>query len=134
MEKQYAPYPKWFGSAFQKLACAPALTPLLRRAQLAGAWQERETALCEAYSLLAKMHNALGLTNALPEQVSDFHGRPFKVLNAGNFGEAIKDKISDPEVKRIADKDLIGDLDQFSDNTDLRSQVKWRPAVRKLYE
>ncbi len=134
MEKQYAPYPKWFGSAFQKLACAPALTPLLRRAQLAGAWQERETALCEAYSLLAKMHNALGLTDPLPEQVGNFHGRPFRVLNAGNFAEAIKGKISDPEVKRIADKGLIGSLDQFSDNTDLRSHPNWRPAIRKLYE
>ena len=29
MEKQYAPYPKWFGSAFKKLACAEELSPIL---------------------------------------------------------------------------------------------------------
>src|SRR5207237_133961 len=29
MERQYAPYSKWFGSAFARLTCAPVLTPLL---------------------------------------------------------------------------------------------------------
>ena len=134
MEKQYAPYPKWFGSAFQKLACAPALTPSLRRAQLAETWQEREAALCEAYTLLAKMQNTLGLTDLLPEQVGSFHGRPFKVIDADAFSGAILAKISDSEVQRIAAKGLIGSIDQFSDNTDLRSHVAWRTAVCKLYE
>ena len=31
-EKQYAPYPKWFGTAFGRLACAPELLPLLETA------------------------------------------------------------------------------------------------------
>ncbi len=134
MEKKYAPYPKWFGSAFQELACAPALTPSLRRAQGAESWQEREAALSEAYELLSKRHNALGLTDALPEQVSSFHGRPFKVIQAGLFSDAILEKINDPEVKRIAAKGLIGGIDQFSDNTDLRSHLAWRTQVCKLFE
>jgi hypothetical protein len=133
MEKQYAPYPKWFGTAFQKLACAPALTPILRRAQLAETWPEREAALCKAYTLLAKMHNRLGLMDPLPEEPGGFHGRPFRVIHGEAFAEAIKTKISDPEVKRIAAKGLIGSIDQFSDNTDLRSDVNWRPAVRGMY-
>ena len=41
MERQYAPYSKWFGTAFSRLACAPELSPLLwnasERADLAGA-------------------------------------------------------------------------------------------------
>jgi len=134
MEKKYAPYPKWFGSAFQKLACAPALTPALRRAQAAETWQEREAALSEAYVLLSKMHNILGLTDPLPKQVGSFHERPFQVIHADAFSQAILSKINDPEVKRISEKGLIGSIDQFSDNTDLRSHVKWRMAVRELYE
>jgi hypothetical protein len=133
MEKRYAPYPKWFGSAFQRLTCAPAFTPLLRRAQLAETWRERESALCEAYTLLAQKHNALNLTDPLDEQVSNFHGRPFRVIHAERFCAALVDKIRDPEVKRIAALGLIGNLDQFSDNTDLRSEVRWRPGVRGLY-
>jgi hypothetical protein len=134
MEKQYAPYPKWFGTAFGQLACAPALTPHLRAAQLAATWQEREAALCEAYVLLAKMHNALGLTDAVPEQVGSFHGRPFQVINGGDVANTLRARISDPEVKRIAAKSPIGSIDQFSDNTDLRSDMAWRVAVRELYK
>jgi hypothetical protein len=134
MEKQYAPYPKWFGSAFQKLACAVQISPHLERAQWAQTWQEREAALSEAYVLLAKMHNALSLTDALPEQVGGFHGRPFKVIDAEGFSAALLAKIDDPQVRRIAEKGLIGGIDQFSDNTDLRSHVVWREAVCWLYE
>ena len=134
MEKRYAPYPKWFGSAFIRLACASELAPLLLRAQGAAAWQEREAAICEAYIFVAKMHNALGLTAPLPEQIAGFHGRPFKVIDAEAFVRALLEKITNPEVKRIAAKGPIGSLDQFSDNTDLRSHTVWRLAIRKLYE
>lgn len=133
MEKQYAPYPKWFGSAFRRLACAAEMAPCLEQAQWAKTWPEREAGLCTAYSGLAKMHNALGLTDPLPVETSSFHGRPFKVIQAGTFADALVAKISDPEVKRIAAKGLIGNLDQFSDNTDLRSHMQWRPAIKELY-
>jgi hypothetical protein len=134
MEKKYAPYPKWFGSAFQKLACAPALTGALWHAQFAQTWQTREAALVTAYEKLAAMHNALGLTDPLPVQVGPFHGRPFKVIDAETFSAALLAQVSDPEVQRIAAKGLIGSIDQFSDNTDLRSHINWRMTLRKLYE
>ena len=38
MERQYAPYPKWFGTGFSKLACAPTLTPVFERALAAQSW------------------------------------------------------------------------------------------------
>lgn len=134
MEKKYAPYPKWFGSAFQRLACAPTLTPTLRRAQLAETWQEREAALVEAYETLAKMHNALGLTGPLPVQVGNFHGRPFRVIDADAFCAALQSQINDPQIRQLAEKGLIGSIDQLSDSTDLRSQMQWREGVRGLYE
>lgn len=133
MEKQYAPYPKWFGTAFRRLACAAEMTPLLWQAQLASTWPEREKALGAAFELLARQHNALGLTEPLPETVSNFHGRPFKVIHAETFAEALKAKIGDPEVRRIAERDLIGGLDQISDNTALRSQIQWRQRLKALY-
>jgi hypothetical protein len=134
MEKRYAPYPKWLGSAFQKLTCAPALTPALRRAQLAETWQEREAALVEVYAALAAMHNVSGLTDALPAQIKPFHGRPFRVVDAEAIFSALLAKITDTEVQRIAAKGLIGNIDQFSDNTDLRSHIQWRAGICKLYD
>jgi hypothetical protein len=109
------------------------MSPLLWQAQLASTWAEREKALVAVYELLARQHNLLGLTEHLPETVSNFHGRPFKVIHAEIFAEALKAKISDPEVRRIAEKGLIGGIDQFSDNTVLRSHLHWRQGLKALY-
>jgi hypothetical protein len=133
MEKQYAPYPKWFGTAFKQLKCADQLLPVLLSAQQARTWQEREMALCEAYELLARMHNKLGLTEMLPETVSPFFGRPFKVIWGSAIAQALVDKITDPAVNRIASRPLIGSIDQFSDSTDLHAVGDWRAKIRELY-
>lgn len=133
MENQYAPYPKWFGTAFQRLKCADQLRPVLWRVRQSSTWKEREAALCEAYESLARMHNALEITEALSTTVSPFFGRPFNVIHGETFAQALLAQITDPDVKRIASRPLIGSIDQFSDSTDLRSATVWRPKLRLLY-
>jgi len=133
MERQYAPYPKWFGTAFQRLACAPELTYDLRRAQQAGMWQARESHLCAAYEVVAAMHNRLAITEPLPAQVRPFWGRPFRVIGGERFAAALRAQITDLAVVRIAERGLIGGSDQFSDSTDLLSDPSWRVALRGLY-
>lgn len=133
MERQYAPYAKWFGTAFRRLRCAEALTPALWRAQQAATWQEREAALGEAYLLLARQQNALGLAEPVSEELTSFFGRPFQVIYGGRFMDALLAALSDPDVKRIATRQVIGSIDQFSDSTDLRSSPDWRPILRRLY-
>jgi hypothetical protein len=135
MERQYAPYPKWFGTAFSKLDCAEKLLPVFRRVLASETWQEREEYLSIAYEVVAAMHNALGITEPLPEKVAPFFNRPFKVIHLhGGFADAIKARIQDPEVQRIAQKRLIGSIDQFSDSTDILSDSTWRATLRGLYE
>ena len=135
MEKQYAPYAKWFGKAFNELKSAAELLPILRGVLLAEAWQEREKYLAAAYEYIAEMHNRLGITEPLPIKVSNFFGRPFLVMHlVGGFAEAIRARITDPLVRRIADGKLIGSIDQISDNTDILSDPRWRMTLRGLYE
>jgi hypothetical protein len=135
MEKQYAPYAKWFGKAFHRLKCAGDLSPVLRRVLLAETWQEREKHLATTYEYIAEMHNQLGITEALPARATNFFGRPFQVIHAGGgFADAIRARITDPVVKRIADRKLIGSIDQFSDSTDIVSDPQWRMTLRRLYE
>jgi hypothetical protein len=133
MEKQYAPYPKWFGTAFSRLACAAELSPILRRALRADTWQEREQHLCTAYEKVAAMHNTLHITEPLPTEVTFFFGRPFRGIFS-DFPGALCAQITDPEVKRIAARRLIGSLDQFSDSTDILSDSSYRLPLRALYE
>ena len=134
MERTFAPYPKWFGTAFKQLSCAKELLPVLSGALRAETWQERERQLVLAYEYVARMHNALGLTEPLPPETRDFFGRPFRVIALRGFANALLARITDAPVRRIAARTPIGSIDLFSDSTDLVSHAEWRNTLRKLYE
>jgi hypothetical protein len=131
MEKQYAPYAKWFGTAFAQLPSVEVLKPLLQRVLLAPTWSERQEFLVPAYEIIATKHNALQITEPLDPKVSYFYERPFLVIGGGRFVSAIKEKITDPVIKGIAGRKLIGSVDQFSDSTDLLNKAH---SFRSLYE
>ena len=122
MEKQYAPYSKWFGSAFAQLDCAGRLTPVLERVLRSAGWQEREQCLIEAYEMAAAMHNALGITEPVPARVSRFHNRPFLVIQGGDIASAIWDAIDDAEV--LALPYGLGKIDQYVNSTDVLSHTE----------
>ncbi|MCB0116823.1 MAG: DUF4037 domain-containing protein, partial [Caldilineaceae bacterium] len=134
MERQYAPYLKWFGTAFARLACAPEFTDTLQRALTSVTWQARQDALVPAYEALARMHNRLGVTNPMPENARWFFGRPFQVIALHGFADALIERIEDPHVRGIAQKRPIGSIDLFSDNTDFLESTNLRSAVRDLYQ
>lgn len=134
MERQYAPYAKWFGTAFRKLSCAPALLPLLHDVQRAPSWQEREAVLTDLYERLARMHDGLGITSTVAAPVAPFFTRPFRVLNSGAIITALRAELRDPVVMRIATTRLIGNIDQFSDSTGLREDVTRRATLMGLYD
>ena len=123
LERQYPPYAKWFGTAFHTLAGAAELEPLLRQAQQAPTWPERSAALGAASRCWRAQQNALGLTAPLSTEVSAFHERPFAVLHAGRFTDALLAAIRDPAVQQLAARPLIGSVDQFSDSTPLRADT-----------
>jgi hypothetical protein len=124
MERQYAPYSKWFGTAFSRLACATTLSPILSKAVVSQTWQDREDALMAAYEEVASMHNALHLTAPVATEILQMWDRPFKVL-WGDFADALAAQIQDPAVRRIAEQWPIGGPDQFRD-------LLWDPRHRRL--
>ncbi len=133
LERRYAPYPKWFGSAFSELDCAAELAPVLRAIQRSEHWRGRQRQLCAAFELLNRLHNTLRLTAPVKPALQAFHGRGFCVSNAWRYIEALLAEIRDPEVEAIAARTLIGGIDQFSDNTDMREAVKLRDKIANLY-
>jgi hypothetical protein len=116
MERKYAPYIKWFGSAFAQLDCAGTLLSAFAAVLKAGTWRERQKYLSIAYEHLAGMHNALNITDQLSPNVSPFFDRPFLVINAGRFVDAIRAEIKDEAVLALPEK--LGAFDQFVDSTD----------------
>ncbi len=118
MEKKYAPYLKWFGTAFSKLEIAKTLGPALDKVLQARNYKERESALCQAYEIVAQKHNSLEITAPMETKPSKFYGRPYLIIHADNFSKEIKKQIKDKEVQKIA-KSNIGSIDQFVDSTDI---------------
>jgi hypothetical protein len=136
MEKKYIPYSKHFGRGFQRLACAKDLTPILRSALMAGDFPIREKYMSEAYEYVARMHNSLGITDPVPTKVSKFVERPYLIIHAEDIDEAIKKKISDPQLRNLKIK--FGAVDQFADDTDFltnftREQKPFK-KIRALYD
>lgn len=134
MERVYAPYPKWFGTAFQRLQSGPDLAPVLTEALAARTWPERQEQLVVAYEHLARKHNSLGLGSPLPEEAVPFFNRPFKVITFNGVGQQLAALIEDARVRQLLERTPIGMVDQFSDSTDLLSYPAWRPILRRLYE
>lgn len=118
MEKKYAPYLKWFGTAFSKLKIAKTLGPILIEVLQAKNYQERESALCKAYQIIASKHNSLDITTPLEFKPSTFYGRPYLIIHADNFSKEIKKQITDEEIKKIAQSN-IGSIEQLVDSTNV---------------
>ena len=116
IERQYAPYIKWFGTAFSQLDCAAELVPVFQAVLQAASWEQRQQHLSTAYETIAAMHNKLNITPPLSAKVSSFFDRPFLVINAGRFVDAIRRQIKDPDVLALPKN--LGGFDQFVDSTD----------------
>ena len=131
MERKYAPYSKWLGTAFSRLEIAKTLAPILRRTLLAETWKTREKWLSQAYSLIAGRHNELKITEPLSTKTTDYYHRPYSVIFGERFAHAIKQAIRDPRVKKIESD--IGSIDQFTDSTDVIQDLALIKKLRVAY-
>ncbi|MEU9883610.1 DUF4037 domain-containing protein [Streptomyces phaeochromogenes] len=126
MDRRYPPYSKWLGSAFARVPQASALTPVLTAALAATDWHTREHHLTHAYEAIAVMHNQLGLTEPVDPTTRPYHSRPFQVLHAERFTEALVARITDPTIGSLP---MIGTVDQFIDSTDVLSHPELTRAA-----
>jgi hypothetical protein len=114
--RHYAPYPKWLGTAFARVPDAAELMPWLDRARFSVTWQDREAGTVGAVRILAERHNALGLTEHIDPTPRPFHQRPFTVMDAERFADALTASIQDPAVQALPAH--LGGIDQYLDSTD----------------
>jgi hypothetical protein len=130
MHRRYPPYSKWLGSAFAQLPFAATISPHLTATLAATTWHNRETHLATAYSTVAQLHNELGLTDPVDPSTRPYHDRPFQVLHAERFSQALVAGIADPDLRALP---LTGAVDQFADNTDFLShRARTRTATAAL--
>ena len=121
LERRYAPYSKWLGSAFSQLDGATTLGPVLEAALVADRFPTREDALMEGFEIVARRHNDAGVTRPVSPEGTRFHGRPFRVMGSGRFVDACIDAVSDNDLRSLP---LVGGIDQIVDSVDVLSHAQ----------
>lgn len=120
LERRYAPYSKWLGTAFARLNAAEEVAQPLHRLVFAENSEQREAAWVEIVELVAARHNALGLTEPVEPTARAFYSRPFRVLDAHRFAHACFDAVEDPLLRNLPP---VGAVDQLTDSTDVLSKA-----------
>jgi len=131
LERRYAPYGKWLGSAFAQLDVAESLRPALLAVLAAVDYDTREAALVRAVEKLAARQNALGVTDRVEPTVRPFHARPYRVLGSARLVEACVRRVGDPWLRSLP---LVGGVDQISDSTDVLEDTRIFTRIAEFYD
>lgn len=123
VERRYAPYAKWLGTAFARLDAGPAVGALLGEALSASSWEPREQALASAAEAVALRQLALGLHEPFDVSPRPYFTRPFPVVPANELVAALVDGIGDPVLRRSAR--IVGNADLATDSVDLAGDHRW---------
>jgi hypothetical protein len=131
MERIYAPYDKWLGTAFGRLDCASRMKPLLSAAMDARDYPSLEPSLAGLYRLLGDAHNALEITGPMDPSPRAYFSRPYLVMRADRFANALLNAIQSEELRRIPVR--MGAIDQLIDSTDFIEHPETYRKVLALY-
>jgi hypothetical protein len=130
-ERIYWPYTKWFGFAFAQLPNAHRLRRHLDAALDAPDFATRERALVAAYELIADRHNEAGITAPIEATARGFYNRPFRVIGAERFANAIAATVTGEQLRALPP---VGSVDQFVDSTDVLANPAVVRRLRAMYE
>ncbi len=131
LERRYAPYSKWLGTAFRELDSYVTIGDSLLETLAATELPPREEALLRALQATALRHNTLGITRGVDETIVLFHERPFRVLGSGRFVDACLERIADPRLRALP---LVGSIDQLMDSSDVLSEPHVRAIAARVYD
>jgi hypothetical protein len=129
LDRRYAPYPKWLGSAFARLPSAVELTPILNAALLAEDWRTRQDKLAAAYLVLARRQLADGVGGTFEPTVGPYFGRPFPSINAEAAIKATLEGIEDPFIRELP---VMGSVDQLTDLTSILEEPQRSHAIMSV--
>ncbi len=126
-EDTYAPYSKWYGTAFSKLSIDSYIKDLIKKALAESELTKREEYLVEAQRLVGRLHNEKKITADIHIKVENYFERDIKVIHADKFVDAIMLKLSGTAFEQmplIATFSQVGNLIALCDNNNYAEKVK----------
>jgi Domain of unknown function (DUF4037) len=115
-ERRWPTYSKWLGTTVSRVGARSELTEPALRAVRASGHDERERALGEVMAGLARRHNDSRLTAPLDPGLRPFFDRPYLVIGAERFVQALLATVQDRD---LAARPLTGSVSQWVDSTDV---------------
>lgn len=127
----YAPYSKWFGTAFGKLPVDPEISIAIAEALRANHINSRERAQVRAQHLVAALHNKSGLTDPVDTTPRPYFSRKIQVIGADRIAAAVAQTLTGSPLEGLS---LIGSVSQVSNLTVLYEDTEAAGRIRGLYE
>ena len=127
---RYAPYSKWFGTAFARLPIDESIKRAISCSVEATDIDERENQITDAQKLIADWHNELGITAPVDVWIESYYGRKIKVIFADKMVDAVMEKLSGTEFERYP---LIGTLSGVPNFTNAFDDPTRRTLIKRLY-
>ena len=128
---QYAPYSKWFGTAFSRLPIDERVKTAIHAALTAGNITDREQNLVRAQKLVADLHDTFGITKPICAKIQSYFGRDILVIFADRIAEAIAEKLHHTP---LAGLPLIGTFSEVANFTVLSDDPALRNRIRNFYK
>jgi len=128
-KNKYAPYSKWFGTAFKQLSL-DNIHDEITAALSANTIAERENHIVNAQVLIAELHNACNITKPFDIKVHEYYGRGAKILLTDDFADIVQEKITNQELKKCF---LIGSMSQIGNLNHLWDNPENRDKIQQLY-
>jgi hypothetical protein len=141
LERRYAPYSKWFGTAFKRLPSASNISDTIERMLATPGWQERDRLWDAVLRHLIAAHEQAGILQpGMYRPAPVYLGRPGTGLPQFDRGgpppitqliEDVRSHITDPAVLALPPR--VGSIDQFVALRDLEEGLPhWRAVFRAL--
>lgn len=128
---QYAPYSKWFGTAFSRLPIDNSIKNAIHDALTAPNIAARESSIVLAQKLVADLHNSLSLTAFVEAEIQPYFGRDIQVIYADNIASAAEEKLNGTPLEGIP---LIGTLSEVANFTVFADDPQYRAKIKLLYK
>ncbi len=127
----YAPYSKWFGTAFDRLDLDGGIKAAVCAPLSARTLEERENLLVQAQAAVAELHNQSGVTEPVPYRIETYFGRDIKVIYADKFAQAVQETLQGTALENVP---LIGSLSQIGGLCAIADDGRYARRIKGLYQ
>lgn len=116
VEKHFVPYSKWLGARLKNLPSFSTVKDLLEAVLAAADGPSLETALCSLGLAVVEAQNARGDLPRVSLEIQSFYGRPGQVIFASQVAHALRESVTDPDLKTLPSHSFA--LDRLVDGVD----------------